>query len=336
MTIEVSAQTRQTYQQAIPHLFQRKNVIACGLGFKIRGVEFTSELSLVVSVVNKLPKEVLAPGDLVPASVDGLPTDVVETGLIRAVDLDPRARHRPALPGLSIGHMAGATGTFGLLVQREGAPYLLSNNHVIANCNDTPPGAPILQPGPLDGGTPDDQIAELAEFEPLDFGVQAGQCQYTEALASFLNTLARWGGSSHRLQSVQQTPGQNLLDAALARPLSPELVMPSIMGNIIPSGIGMPQLGQRVRKWGRTTGYTEGVIQQIDVVAQVDYNGRGVYFADQIIASRMSSPGDSGSGILDMEGRAVGLLFAGSEHVTLFTPLQRVLTHFGVELVTAL
>ena len=48
----------------------------------------------------------------------------------------------------------------------------------------------------------------------------------------------------------------------------------------------------------------------------------------------MSSSGDSGSAILDMERRAVGLLFAGSEHVTIFTPLQRVLDHFGGEVVT--
>jgi hypothetical protein len=44
----------------------------------------------------------------------------------------------------------------------------------------------------------------------------------------------------------------------------------------------------------------------------------------------MSSPGDSGSSILDMQNRAVGLLFAGSETVTILTPLQHILDHFGV------
>ena len=55
-------------------------------------------------------------------------------------------------------------------------------------------------------------------------------------------------------------------------------------------------------------------------------------FADQIITNSMSSPGDSGSGILDMDRRAAGLLFAGSTSVTIFTPIQRVLDYFGVEL----
>ncbi|MFP4344151.1 MAG: trypsin-like peptidase domain-containing protein [Anaerolineales bacterium] len=334
MSTQILAQARQTYLQVVPHLFERKNVVACGLGFKIRGLELTDELSLIVSVLRKLPREVLDPQDIVPRQVNGLTTDVVETGCIRAMLPDPRERHRPAMPGLSVGHFSGATGTFGLLVEREGSPYILSNNHVLASCNDAQIGDPILQPGPLDGGTLEDQIAELTEFEPLDFGVKQGECQFTETLAAALNTLAKWGGSHHRLQSVQQTAGENRLDAALARPLDPALVNPAMLGQVVPAGVGMTTLGERVRKWGRTTGYTEGTVQQIDVTAQVDYNGRMVYFVDQIITSRMSSRGDSGSGILDMEDNAVGLLFAGSERVTLFTPVNRVLARFGVQLVT--
>lgn len=334
MSTQILAQARQTYLQVVPHLFERKNVVACGLGFKIRGLELTDELSLIVSVLRKVPKEALDPKDIVPQQVNGLVTDVVETGCIRAVLPDPRERHRPAMPGLSIGHFSGATGTFGLLVERDSIPYILSNNHVLANCNDAQIGDPILQPGPLDGGTLEDQIAELSEFEPLDFGVKQGECKFTETLAAALNTLAKLGGSQHRLQSIQETQGENLLDAAIARPDDPALVNPAMLGQLVPSGVGMTTLGQQVRKWGRTTGYTEGMVQQIDVTAQVDYNGRMVYFVDQIITSRMSSRGDSGSGILDMEGHAVGLLFAGSERVTLFTPLDRVLAHFNVELVT--
>jgi hypothetical protein len=85
---------------------------------------------------------------------------------------------------------------------------------------------------------------------------------------------------------------------------------------------------------GRTTGLTQGVIQQIDVTVNVEYNGQMVQFADQVFASSMSQPGDSGSAILDMDKRVVGLLFAGSERVTILTPIERILSAFSVDVVT--
>ena len=48
----------------------------------------------------------------------------------------------------------------------------------------------------------------------------------------------------------------------------------------------------------------------------------------------MSGPGDSGASVLDMDRQAVGLLFAGSERVTIFTPIQRVLDRFEVDIIT--
>jgi hypothetical protein len=238
------------------------------------------------------------------------------------------------LPGISLGHYRITAGTLGLVVQRGAESFILSNNHVLAHCNAAQIGDSIWQPAPVDGGTSADRIATLAEFQPLDFGEQAGECQVADLIARFLNTLAGATGSSHRMRAVQQTAGSNLMDAALARPDAPDLITPEILGLGLPTGVADPHLGQQVQKVGRTTGHTQGVVQQIDVTVQVDYDGRTAHFTDQIIASRMSSPGDSGSAILDLERRAVGLLFAGSEQVTIFTPLQRVLDHFGVEVVT--
>jgi hypothetical protein len=83
---------------------------------------------------------------------------------------------------------------------------------------------------------------------------------------------------------------------------------------------------------GRTTGLTQGTVTQVAVTANVDYAGRTARFTDQVITSPMSSPGDSGSGILDMSCNVVGLLFAGSERITIFTPIQRVLDRFGVSI----
>ncbi len=333
MSNQIMAQARQIYQQVLPDLFRRRNVVACGLGYKISEGKPTGDLSLVISVTHKVSSELLAPQDLIPKSMLGMLTDVVETGRIRAqMPVDPTGRFRPAQPGISIGHHDITAGTFGLLVHRNGAPFILSNNHVLADSNAGQIGDAIYQPGPADGGTAADRIAALSEFEALDFGDNPSQCSIADTIASWLNFLARVTGSSHRMQPVQQTEGVNTMDAALAQPDTPDLVIPSILEIGLPTGVGNLELGQEVQKMGRTTGWTHGYVTQVSVTVSVDYNGRTARFTDQVLTGSMSSPGDSGSGILDMDRRAVGLLFAGSTSVTIFTPIQRILDRFNVQL----
>jgi len=333
MSNQIMAQAREIYQQVLPDLFRRQNVVACGLGYKTCEGQTSSELSLIVSVTQKVPREQLRPQDVIPKSMEGMLTDVVETGRIHAqMSENPRGRFRPAQPGISIGHRDITAGTFGLLVQREGAPLILSNNHVLADSNAARIGDPIYQPGPADGGTTNDRVAALVECAPLDFGDKPSQCSVADTIAAWLNFVARVTGSSHRLQSVQQTSGVNTMDAALAQPDTPDLVSPEVLGLGLPTGVNTPALGMQVQKMGRTTGLTYGYVNQIDVTVSVDYAGRTAFFTDQIITNSMSSPGDSGSGILDMDMHAVGLLFAGSTTVTIFTPIQRILDYFNVEL----
>lgn len=331
MDMQFLNQARTTLKQNLPDFLQRRNVQACGLGYKVSAGKRTDKLSLVVSVTQKIPVSELAPGDLIPPEVSGLVTDVVATGQFHAfAALDPRARHRPARPGISVGHYRITAGTIGLIVFRDGTPYILSNNHVLANSNDAQVGDPIYQPGTADGGTANDRIGTLADFVPLDFGEAASQCTIATTLATILNTMARFTGSNHRLHAVLETPGINTMDAALALPDDITWVNPDILGVGMVTGVGEPVLGQRVQKMGRTTGLTQGTITQVDVTVKVNYSGRVTNFSDQVFADGMSSPGDSGSSILNMERRGVGLLFAGSELVTIFTPLQRVLDRFGV------
>lgn len=321
-------------QRYLTDLFARRNVIGCGIGYKIREGVVTSELSLIVSVTHKVHPSALAPEDLIPAQIDGVPTDVVELGVLRAFQ-GPRDRWRPVVPpGVSIGHLHVTAGTFGCLVRRGSELFILSNNHVLADLNKGKPGDPILQPGPADGGTAGDAIATLEESVPLDFGTTEPECRIATLLATGLNTLAELTGSRHRLEPVLQTPGVNRVDAALARPLSTDLVRPDILGIGVPTGIGEAALGMNVQKSGRTTGHTTGMITQIDVTVRIDYYGPSALFEGQLIASPMSQPGDSGSAVLDEDRRVVGLLFAGSDAATIINPIAAVLTALRVEIVT--
>ena len=95
--------------------------------------------------------------------------------------------------------------------------------------------------------------------------------------------------------AYQTSPGENLVDAALARPLDPSKFASEILKMGSPKGVAQATLGTNVQKTGRTTGYTQGRITQIDVTTSVDYNGRTATFTDQLMATGMSEGGDSGS-----------------------------------------
>ncbi|MGD1996591.1 MAG: hypothetical protein PVH62_07440 [Anaerolineae bacterium] len=321
-------------QRHVFDLLSRRNVVACGIGYKVRQGVQTDELSLVVSVTHKVHSSALAPEDLIPEELDGIPTDVVETGALRALQ-GTTDRWRPVVPpGVSVGHYRITAGTFGCLVRRGGEVFVLSNNHVLADTNGGEVGDPILQPAPADGGTMEDQIATLADFVPLDFGTSEPECPLADLLVRALNRAAILLGSSHRLRAVRQTAGINRVDAALARPLSPELVSSEILHIGTPIGVGTAGLGTWVQKTGRTTDHTTGTITQIDATVRIDYYGPTALFDGQLVASPMSSGGDSGSAVLDERPQVVGLLFAGSDQATIINPIEDVLSALDVEIVT--
>ena len=66
-------------------LMSKANVVAVGIGYRTRGGQQTQEVAIVVSVKQKVPMSNLKPGDQIPASLEGVPVDVVETGVIRAL-----------------------------------------------------------------------------------------------------------------------------------------------------------------------------------------------------------------------------------------------------------
>ena len=65
-------------------LLRKPNVVAVGVGFRTRGGQPTSEVCLVVSVTQKKPAADLKGDEALPASLEGVPIDVIETGTIRA------------------------------------------------------------------------------------------------------------------------------------------------------------------------------------------------------------------------------------------------------------
>lgn len=316
-----------------PKLLGRSNVVATGVGYKVTAGKRTKELSVVCSVAQKVPLESLAVRDRVPQEIDGVPTDVIQTGVIRALATRTE-RQRPAPGGVSIGHRDITAGTLGCLVRKNGQVMILSNNHVLANSNDAQVGDPILQPGPIDGGKlPADLIAELQQFVPISFGEPPSDCKFASGMIALFNAGCRAIGSRTRYRIYRVEAADNLVDAAIAHPLKAADVSNDILDIGRIAGLGRGELGTPLQKSGRTTGLTRGEITQVAVTVNVSYgSGREARFTDQLMAGAMSQGGDSGSAVLDGDKRLVGLLFAGSDNSTIINRIEHVFSALGLSL----
>lgn len=346
-------------------LLQKNNVVGVALGNKITNNKNTGDKALQVLVRHKMDPDFLAKEDLVPKTVKGMKTDVIEVGEVYAggpiapdidtsylldMDLDGgkfdsslhkyseeetyaepkeqikarrrpmmfelatpqmlRQRIRPVQGGFSVGHHAVTAGTIATACYDwnsfPGMPqqyYILSNNHVLANSNNASIGDPILQPGVFDGGSyPQDMVGRLSRFIPIQFRTASGS-------------------------------PLNYVDAAIAE-------VPFHIADREIYWIGYvkdlheaPALDEILQKTGRTTNFTTGRVISVNATIDVNYGGgRIARFARQILTTNMSAGGDSGSLVTDLRERAVGLLFAGSNTVTVINNIYYVQRLLGIRL----
>lgn len=283
-----------------------ENIVGVGLGEKIRGDVLTGEPCVTVYVAAKVDSAMVAASARIPDEINGIPTDVIATGELHALPF--KGRYRPAPGGVSVGHFKITAGTLGCLVKKGGTLCILSNNHVLANTNNAAIGDPILQPGPIDGGSmPADVIAKLLQFVPIKFGGLP-----------------------------------NKVDCAIAKVNAANLVSPleKVYGKIklpaVPCALNL-----LVKKSGRTTQFTRGRITDCNATVRVNYGPAGIAtFVNQIIIQSLtpapfSQGGDSGSLIVtNSTSQPVGLLYAGSASHTIANPISAVTAALGISIVT--
>lgn len=63
-------------------LLAKANVVGVGIGFRQQQQTRTEDVVLVVMVEKKVPRSQLAPEDIIPSQIDGVPVDVQESGRI--------------------------------------------------------------------------------------------------------------------------------------------------------------------------------------------------------------------------------------------------------------
>ena len=194
--------------------------------------------------------------------------------------------------------MTGQSGTIGYFctrktrLPRRKEICLLSNSHVFADLRKAKvdDGDLIVQPSP----------GEPSSNRPI-------------------GTLVHY--SALKLDGKISEP--NRVDAAFAKlwaPLQHQPLIPligAIKGYVATNDIA---IGEAVRKFGRTTGYTEGHVFSIclDIWIRYDRTGQSAFFQDQFLVeparprfNKFVSGGDSGSLLIDADQHAIGLVFAG-------------------------
>jgi hypothetical protein len=269
-----------------------------GYGTKVSQNVMGAEVAVRVYVRTKLPKRDLAAAERIPEDIDGVLTDVIATGDIRA--------HfpRPVHCGASISEVNSRAGTLGCLVENAaGERFILSNNHVLANINTAHRGDVILEPAALIGGGANPPIGRLVDFEPLLF---SGKNHIDAAIARPID----------------------------ATSVLPDILS---IGRVVPRPLPAVK-NMSVIKFGSTTQQTMGIVSDITADVPMRYGTKLAHFTQQIAVTGcsgiFSDGGDSGALVLDaITDRPVGLLFGGGGTTSFCNPIDLVLARFGVSIV---
>lgn len=276
----------------------KNNVHAVGIGKKIVNGKATKTRAVRIYVAQKIDASLLSKKDRLPETIDGIPTDVIESSpafFTPACNINRKLKQRPVAGGISIAHKDVTAGTIAYFCRSIKAGdnpnkiYVLSNNHVLANVNSGQIGDDLYQPGPADGGTPAaNRAAKLHRFVPMTL-------------------------DGTTLNKVDAAIGEVNTGVTIKRAMCQ-------IGRI--TGTGQAVEDMAVCKHGRTTGFTEGVVtdESIDALVGMDHGDPSIVarFTNQMRIERIAphsaigKGGDSGSLVVHGETRkAVGLYFAG-------------------------
>ncbi len=263
----------------------------------------------------------------IPSSLDRVPVVVRVTGEFVAENHATGEFPRPVPIGVSSSNEFSIdfpfvlSGTLGArLVDDQGdndpandVYFALSNNHIFANENESSGAvidSPVIQPGRADGGSatadPTDIIGTLSAYVPIEFNRRASNL--VDA------AIAEVG-----IDDVGTSTPEFLADGATDDPARYE---PSTGNLECADDDCFNLLGVLVKKYGRTTELTHGVISGVNAITIIRYDSGRTRFVDQLIIDPVgptedfSAGGDSGSLVVTEVGEnPVGLHFAGGDIV---------------------
>ena len=139
-------------------LLGRSNVVGVCSGTKVKEGLDTGAPAVVVFVERKTGD--VAPADRIPATIDEMPTDVIEydpTPLTMSLGGPVEARKRPITPGMGVGYLGGRRArreraTLGMFYTYDGQVYSLTAAHLVGG---EYPAVPTIYCQPYSGGGQD-------------------------------------------------------------------------------------------------------------------------------------------------------------------------------------
>lgn len=308
-------QTKAIFDAHHDELLSMPNVQGIGCGMKWYNGQPSNDQAILVFVDKKRSVQDIvtkhSAAGVVPKVIDGTKTDVLSVGIINKHAFITKIR--PIQPGYSTGHREVTAGTIsGFFYDSDGDVVVLSNNHIFANENAASIGDLIYQPGPIDS---------TGNLQYVGWpSVNTQNLPYFATLKKF-NTISPSDMNYHDSAIAKVHP--SFLSAKLINTTYP------LIGQSL-TGFGTPMINMQVQKDGRTTGRTAGRVIALHATFTVGYDFGTAQFADCVVLSNMSAGGDSGSLILDGDMRAVALLFAGSQTVTIANPINYVVDYYGL------
>lgn len=298
-------------------LLQLPGVTGVGVGYKYVDGRRTDEVAVQVFVAEKGP---VPPDEEIPREINGVKTDVIERRFVLhplAVPLEDvqlmadTGTYDPLKGGISIGPCRAIggfvySGTLGAVV------------------TDNATGKKML----------------LSNFHVMCVN-SAWSVGDTMAQPSRGDTGSCPGSVVGKLQRAS-LGGQ--VDCAVASHEARGAVCEIVdIGKV--AGTGTAALGMKVRKRGRTTGLTYGIVDTVALTIAVDYGFTigSVTLTNQIGIKpdtaknpQFGNHGDSGSVVVDDSRKVVGLYFAGSgDGYGVANPIQAVLTALNVKICVA-
>lgn len=298
-------------------LWRDSNIVGFGFGYKTIGGKFTDIPTLTIIVKNKIHENSLSQERIIPKFINGALTDVIQGGEPKFC----RGETRPVYGGVSIGRPKSLTyGTVAYAVTDKGKNenlFILTCNHVI-NMNLTPTiGENIIQPAMEKGGNLKESfIGALHSYTPIKVGEIDRSLDYNEVDAALVLV------GRNRKQNQEERLACGFLDSQIV------------------TGTTKVTRKDKVYWWAGSTSTKKGM-DAILAVENTIFRGsldkevnprEKVYFKNQIAYSHIAKAGDSGSlGCVQNTNKAFGLLMAGSDLLTYFNPIDRVLESLGVE-----
>jgi hypothetical protein len=279
------------------------NVHSVGLGGRERKGEPTGELAVRVFVTRKLSPGELGKASVIPAEFEGLPTDVVEMGEFKLTDLtdipsmpaddtnEDSEKHRPLQGGIQIqGSLNIGKGTLGLLAKVQGDTRVMAVTcyHVLFDNKNMPQTN-------IDVGNPD-YSRGCSDCCVGAFGKHVAQ-DYTvvDAAIASLDPHTQWLAE---IKCIGFITGWDTVTPAQAKTHT-----------------------YRVRKYGRTTRLTGGIVTDVNIHGTITADNLPARtFTNRMVIQPNPQPGggkvkfgdhgDSGSAVVNDDNKIVGVLYA--------------------------